>query len=299
MRRLVLLFLLAQFILAACGAPRPTDQTPVIIASFSVLSDVTQQIVGSIARVDTLVGPDSDTHAYEPRPVDSARIRSARAVVRIGLGFEPWLDELYTAAESPAPLIDATSGIATHPIGTAGEVDPHVWHDVTRTIQMVNTIADALVPVFPEYKDQIRSNSAAYSARLTALDTELASMAETLPPGARVLVTSHDTFGYFAERYGFTVVGTVFGASTAGADPSATAVASLVDAVRASGTKAIFVENMSNPALVERVAAEAGVIVAPALYTDALGAAGSPGATYIDMMRANMTTIVTALRGAA
>jgi ABC-type Zn uptake system ZnuABC Zn-binding protein ZnuA len=162
---------------------------------------------------------------------------------------------------------------------------------------MVKTISAALREVFPAGEATITANTDRYIAELTVLDAELLRMAETIPSEQRVLVTSHDTFGYFAERYGFTVVGTVFGTSTADADPSAQAIAALVDQIKASGTRAIFIENMSNPTLTERIANEADVIVAPPLYTDALGLPSSAGDTYIKMMRSNMTTIVTALRG--
>jgi ABC-type Zn uptake system ZnuABC Zn-binding protein ZnuA len=288
----------ALLVFTACGQPAPQVTKPIVLTSFSVLADMTHNILGDVATVESIVGPDSDAHAYEPRPADSARLGSAAAVVRIGLGFELWLDDLLVSAESTARIIDASSGVVTH-TGHEGhdEVDPHIWHDVQRSIQMVKTISAALREVFPAGAATITANTDRYIAELTALDAELLRMAETIPSEQRVLVTSHDTFGYFAERYGFTVVGTVFGTSTADADPSAQAIAALVDQIKASGTRAIFIENMSNPTLTERIANEADVIVAPPLYTDALGLPSSAGDTYIKMMRSNMTTIVTALRG--
>lgn len=298
MRRFISLWLMFAVVCSACSMPPATATAPFVVASFSVLGDITQQILGEVARVETIVGPDSDTHAYEPRPTDSARFRGAAAVIQIGHGFEPWLSDVYAAAETTAPLINATTGIALHALPDAPEeYDPHVWHDVMRTKQMVRTISNALQRIFPADATTIATNTAAYEAELMALDREITEMVATIPAAQRVLVTSHDTFGYFAERYGFTVIGTVFGVSTEGSEPSASEIAQLVDTIRASKTRAVFIETMANPQLVERVAAEAGVTVAPALYTDALGAPDSIGATYIAMMRSNMQIIRAALQG--
>jgi ABC-type Zn uptake system ZnuABC Zn-binding protein ZnuA len=160
---------------------------------------------------------------------------------------------------------------------------------------IVEVIRDALVAADPDNAALYTANAEAYLAELTELDAFIEAQVAELPVERRKLVTTHDTFGYFAARYGFEIVGTALGASTEAADPSAGAIAELVEAIRAAGVPAIFAENVSNMRLMETIAREAGVTLAPDLYTDALGAPGSPGATYLEMMRYNVTTIVQAL----
>lgn len=179
-----------------------------------------------------------------------------------------------------------------------GEFDPHIWHDPNNAKLMVEVIRDALVSADPANAAVYQANAAAYLGELTELDAFITAEVAKLPAERRKLVTTHDTFGYFAERYGFEVVGTALGSvSTEAADPSAGALADLVLQIRAAGVPAIFAENIANPTLMETIAREAGVQLAPTLYTDALGEPGSAGATYIEMVRANVTTIVTALAG--
>ncbi len=178
-----------------------------------------------------------------------------------------------------------------------GEYDPHVWQDPNNAMVMVEAIRDALTAADPANAATYAANAAAYLAELEELDAFVTEQVATLPEERRKLVTSHDTFGYFAERYGFEVLGTALGASTEASDPAAGELARLVEQIRAAGVPAIFAENTANPALMETIAREAGVELAPTLFTDALGAPGSEGATYLEMIRFNVTTIVTALAG--
>jgi ABC-type Zn uptake system ZnuABC Zn-binding protein ZnuA len=176
-----------------------------------------------------------------------------------------------------------------------GEYDPHVWQDPNNARLMVETIRDALVAADPANAEIYEANATAYLAELEELANFAQAQVATLPEERRKLVTNHDTFAYFADRYGFEVVGTALGASTEMSDPSAGALAELVEQIRATGVPAIFTENTATPALMETLAREAGVTLAPTIFTDALGAPGSEGATYIDMIRFNVTTIVSAL----
>jgi ABC-type Zn uptake system ZnuABC Zn-binding protein ZnuA len=177
-----------------------------------------------------------------------------------------------------------------------GEYDPHVWHDPNNAMVMVEAIRNALVGADPANAAVYALNADAYLDELRTLDSYIVDAVAQVPEARRKLVTTHDTFGYFARRYGFTVLGTALGSlSTEAADPAAGQIAELVEAIRAAGVPAIFAENIANPALMETIAAEAGVELAPTLYTDALGESGSPGATYLDMVRFNGDTIVTAL----
>ncbi len=316
MSRIIRFFVGFLVVLSSCTAA-PTASNRTVVVSFSVLGDIVENVVGDATTVKTFVGPDSDAHAYEPTPQDAVALEQATAVVTIGLGFEPWLDEIYAASGSKSPVI--VSSAALKPIkvdpaagghadeeghaeeeahaGDAEELDPHVWHDAQNVITMVETIRDGLIAAMPDQAETFRENSTRYIAELQQLDAEIVTMVDSIPAERRKLVTNHDTFGYFAQRYGFVVVGTVLGVSTEGNDPSATEIVALTAAIRESAVPTIFIENMSNSSLIDNVATEAGVTIAPALYTDALGSTDSDGSTYLNMMRYNVTTMKTALQG--
>lgn len=178
-----------------------------------------------------------------------------------------------------------------------GTFDPHVWHDVTHTRTMVNVIRDALVAADGENAATYRANASAYAKQLAELDQYVKDEVAKLAPENRILVTTHNTFAYFAERYGFTVLGTALGSvTTETGDPAAGEIAELIEDIKESGVKAIFPENVSNARLMEQIAKEAGVKLGPPLFTDALGEAGSEGDTYLNMIRYNVQMMVTALQ---
>lgn len=315
-RRLPTLVLLALAV-GGCGKPaggdgggRFTQPGKLrVVATYSILGDLAKNVAGDAAEVVTLVGPDGDAHTFDPSPQDGMTVADARVVLENGAGFETWLDKLYAASGSTAARVVVTKGLEfregqcnhskaeREKPGHKHEDDPHVWHDVKNAIHMVGVIRDKLCELDSGNADTYRANAAAYLARLDALHAWVEKEVEAVPAERRKLVTSHDTFGYFAERYGFTVAGTVLASvSTEAGDPSAAEFAKLVGAVKAAGVPAIFAENVHNPKLVERLAAEAGAKVAPPLYTDALGKPGTVGETYEGMVRHNVSTIVTALK---
>ena len=299
---------------ACAGATGSPDSLPdgrlPVVATHSILGEFVTIVGGDRIIVRTLVGPQGDAHEFEPRPTDAAAIAEAAILFENGLGFEPWLDDLYAASGSGAVRVVATDSMVPLPAaglsgrggaeggpGDLGQLDPHVWHDVTNAMRMVENVQAALLKADPSHADVYAANADAYLAQLTELDAWVRQQVERLPAGRRKLVTSHDTFGYFAVRYGFDVVGTALGGTTAGlADPSAGAIAELVEAIKAAGVRAIFAENVSNPGLMRQIAAEAGVELAPLLYTDALGEPGGAGDTYVKAIRYNVSTIVDALR---
>ena len=282
-------------LLTGCGNSAPaTPSTPTIITTFSVLADMTQQIAGDTATVTSLVPLNGDAHVFEPTPASGVALVNAIAVIELGVGFEPWFADLYSSSGSKATQITASTGVT--PLMAGDETDPHVWHDVANAIIMAQNIRDGLIIALPSKKETLTANAATYIAQLKALDNDIQTQIASIPTDQRKLVTSHDTFSYFAARYGFVIVGTGLGSvTTESSDPDATSLIQLITAIKASGVQAIFVENMSNPKVMQQIAQEAGVTIAPALYTDALGEANSSGATYIEMMRYNVRTIVTAL----
>jgi ABC-type Zn uptake system ZnuABC Zn-binding protein ZnuA len=316
MRRLT--FTLVISLLA--GACRPAaPATPIgrlpVLATFSLLGDLVQSVGGEHVSVRVLAGPGVDTHTFAPTAADGVALANARLVFEIGLDFETWLDDLYLASGSHATRTVVTEGITvieveeSHAAGdhaaegeAAGEDehahgtrDPHVWHSAANAILMARNIRDALIQADPANAAAYRANADAYTVQLQELDDWIIAQVSTLPPERRKLVTTHDTFAYFAQRYGFEVVGTLLPTSTEGASPSAQELAALVEAIRAAGVPAVFAESITSNSLLNQVATEAGVRVISTLYTDALGPPGSGAATYLEVMRHNVTAIVGAL----
>jgi ABC-type Zn uptake system ZnuABC Zn-binding protein ZnuA len=177
-----------------------------------------------------------------------------------------------------------------------GEFDPHTWLSPLNVIIMTENIRDALMAADPANADLYAANAEAYIAALEALDAYIREQVATIPEANRILVTTHELFGYFARDYGFELLDSALGAVTTAAEPAAGQIALVIDEIRAAGVPAVFVENVGNPALMEQIAAEAGVVVADPLFTHGLGPAGSGAETYIDMMRYNIDVIVAALQ---
>jgi zinc/manganese transport system substrate-binding protein len=299
--------------LSAIGQQSARAQNkPRVLSSFSIIGEVVERVGGDRIEHRSLVGANTDSHTYEPTPRDTADLSNAELVVQNGLGFEPWLDRLYSASGSRAMRVSVAEGVPSLRVPDedddeasegheghehdAGDYDPHVWFDVNNMITIAQAVQEALESVDPAGAGTYQANAAQYVGELQALDAWVLQQVNTLEPERRKLVTSHDNFAYFANRYGFEIVGTALGSvSTEVADPSAGAVATLVNQIRAAGVPAIFAENVSNPRLMEQIAAAAGVELVPDLYTDALTERGTPAATYDGLMRHNVTRIVTAL----
>jgi zinc/manganese transport system substrate-binding protein/manganese/iron transport system substrate-binding protein len=288
-----------------------------------MVEDWVRNVAGDKVDFTTYVGAGADVHDFEPTPSDVAKLSEANLVFEIGAGLESWLDNIVQSSGTQATRVVLTNGLTLREAGEEahghaeekhaddthadekkeadthghGEYDPHVWQDPKNVMTMVGTIRDALVQADPANAAFYRQNAETYLAKLDEMDAAVLGTLEQLPAAQRKLVTSHDALGYFAERYGFEVVGSVIASlSTEAGEPSAQDIVALVDGIKAQGVKAIFLESMANPKLVERVASEAGVVIGPELYTDALGPAGSPGATYIDAMQFNARAIVDALK---
>lgn len=304
-----------------CSAGTMAQGEPLkVVATFSVLGDLVQNVAGDNVDLTVLVGTDADSHNYEPSPADIVTLGDADLIVENGLEFEPWLDDLVTSSGADATRVVASDGVEPLPSSeleehegeeaegeehegeededehAEGEFDPHVWHNVQNALTMVENIRAALVEADPANAESYNANAEAYTAELETLDTYIQEQVATVPEARRKLVTSHDTFGYFARRYGFEVIGTVIpSVSTEVADPAAGELATLIDEIEATGAPAIFAENVTNPDLLEQVASSAGVTVAPPLYTDALGTPDSSGGSYLEMARYNVDTIVQAL----
>ncbi|GAB4545736.1 MAG: metal ABC transporter substrate-binding protein [Anaerolineae bacterium] len=300
-------------IAAALPALTLHAQAPLkVVASFSILADFVQNVGGDKIALTTLVPAGSDAHTYEPSPQDSAALADAALIFEVGLEFEGWLESLYVSAGATAMRVTVTDGIEPLEAGghhegehegeeheegdhEHGEFDPHVWHDVTLAIKMVENIRDALIKADAANSETYTANAAAYIKELEALDAYVKSETRQLPEARRKIFTTHDTLVYFGVRYGFEV-DSALGVTTEASDPSASDIAALIEEIKAAGVPAIFVDTVSNPRLMEQIAREAGVALAPPLYTDALGEVGSEGDTYLKLVRYNVQTIVVALK---
>jgi zinc/manganese transport system substrate-binding protein len=313
MRQLAILALFMLGAVAGLGnaIPHAMSQPPArpkVVATFSILGDLVHNVAGDKVELVTLVGPDSDAHVYEPKPQDTAAIADAAAIFEIGIGLEQWLDKLYKSSSSKAQRVVVSKGLKllfgsddendTKDVkkGPVEDRDPHIWHDVKNTIHMVDLIRDHLATVDPANATYYRNRAFDYALRLRELDVWVLQQTADVPRERRRLVTNHDTFGYFAKRYGFEIVADALGpTSTEGAQPSPRDIAKLIAKIKAARVPVVFAENIDTNKLVKRLAEEAGVRLGPELFADALGKAGSPGETFEKMVRYNVTAIVTEL----
>lgn len=278
--------------LAAFVAPAAAETPKIpVVASFSIIGDFVREVGGDRVSVATIVGPDGDAHVYQPSPADGRKIAQARLIFVNGLGFEGWIERLIAAAKSKGTVVTLGKGVAAR----AGEegADPHAWQDVGNAKIYVGAIRDALKAADPEGSATYEANAAAYLSRLDALDGEIARTFSAIPKERRRVVSTHDAFGYFAQRYGVEFIAPQ-GLSTE-ADVSARDLAKIIRSVKQNEVSAVFLENIADPRLAKRIAAETGARVGGELYSDALSDAKGDGATYIDMMRHNARELAKAL----
>lgn len=276
-------------------------QTPMkAVATFSILGDLLAEVAGDKVELSVVVGPDIDAHAYQPRPTDARALAEAKVLVSNGLGFEGWIDRLAKAAPFKGKAIVATAGVATLKAG-AGHghshghshghgPDPHCWQDVQRARTYVANIAKGLAEADPANAAYYRERAQAFDRRLVDLDAWVKAEIAKVPADKRRAITGHDSFRYFSSAYGVKFQ-SPRGYNTS-SEPSARDVATLIREVREQRIKALFVENMTNPGLIDQIARESGAVVGPRLYTDALSGPDGPAPTYEKMMRHNVTALV-------
>jgi zinc/manganese transport system substrate-binding protein len=275
----------------ASAQDKPRDKLRVV-ASFSILGDVVKNIGGERIDVSALVGPNGDTHTFEPSPADAQRLAAADVVVVNGLGFEGWLDRLIAASGTKAPIVVASKGVAPLKRDN-GRLDPHAWQSVANVMTYVANIRDGLIASDPANKAVYESNAASYLMKLTALDREIRDAVARIPPDRRRVITSHRAFGYFEEAYGVTFDAPL-GISD-DAEPSAKDIAAIIEQIRKQGSAGVFLDNVADPTLVKRIADETGGQIGGVLYSDALTKLAGPAPTYIDLMRHNVETLAATL----
>jgi len=292
---------------AAKPQTAPTSSKSVLAAE-TFLADIAQNVAGSRAKVAALIPTGVDPHGFEPTPADVAKVAKSDLLIVNGAGFEAFLDKLIKNAGGSRSVIEASAGLKgrTAREGEAAEgsdaasvnqeSDPHFWLDPNNVIKYVENIRDGMSKADPDGAAAYASNAQAYISQLKELDGWISSQVGQLPAEKRLLVTNHESFGYFADRYGFKIVGTIMPSVGTDASPSAQQMARLVDHVRAAGARAIFLETGSNPQLAQQIAKETGVKVVTELFTHSTTDAGGTAPTYIDMMKSNVKAIVDALK---
>jgi zinc/manganese transport system substrate-binding protein len=266
-----------------------------VVASFSVLGDLVQNVGGDRIELATLVGPNSDAHVYSPTPADAKTVAAAKLVIVNGLGFEGWLPRLVESTGNRATVIEASKGITPrHGDGAdAGKIDPHAWQSVANVKVYVANIRDALTAADPAGSGTYSSNATAYLKQLDALDREIRSGVDAIPPARRQVVSTHDAFGYFADAYGITFVAPQ-GVST-DTEPTARDIAAIILLVRTARIPAVFLEKLGDPRMIGRIAAETGAKVGGTLFSDALTGPDGEAPTYIQMMKHNIRELTRAL----
>ncbi len=300
-RRFLVLLVLCGIVASCAGGQTPRAERPRVIAVETFLVDIAQNVAGERLTVEALLPIGAEPHGYEPTPRDIARVAESDLLIVNGAGLEGFLEALLRDAGGHVQIVEASAGVSgrTPQAGEApfeGRPDPHFWLDPLRVVRYVENIRDALIRIDPEGAEEYTRNAEAYMARLQALDRWIREQVAAIPPERRLLVTNHESLGYFAERYGFRIVGTVLPGLSDEVSPSAQEVARLVEAIRAAGVRAIFLETGASPVLAQQVASEAGVAVVTELYTHSLSAPDGPAPTYIEMMRYNVRVIVQALQ---
>jgi zinc/manganese transport system substrate-binding protein len=315
---------LAATALAGCGSdgadargagPTATGGTPLaVVATTPEVADFVRNVGGPDVKVTQIIKPNVDPHDYEPTPADIQAIATATLVVKNGVGLEEWLDRTIEASGFAGTVVDSSRGVTLREGGhhdedegheegeehAEEEHDPHIWHNPQNAEIMVTNIEKGLAAADPARRDAFASNRAAYAAELDKLDAETEAAFATIPPADRKLVTNHDAFGYYVDRYKLQFVGSVIPSLDTSAELSARQLDDLVAKIKQTGTKAIFSESSVPPKTAQAIAEQAGVEVIggeDALFGDSLGEPGTPEGTYLGAERHNTQVIVSALGG--
>lgn len=298
------------FALISHAAARADEKIPVV-ATFSIVGDLTQRIGGDAISLTTLVGPDEDAHVFEPAADAQRAVAGAKLLVANGLGFEPWLQRLTEAAAFKGKLVEATKGI--EPLAWTGDegghdsdagaeasdhdpdsVDPHAFQDPKLVLTYIDNIAAGLAEVDPADAPTFQRNADALKLQYRALDADLTASIGILPANKKRVLTSHDAFQYFGHAYGIQFIG-VQGVSTE-SEPSARDLKNIVEQIKAGKINAVFIENMNDPRFIESLSADTGITVGGDLYADALSGPDGPASDLLSLYRHNQEELLKALK---
>jgi ABC-type Zn uptake system ZnuABC Zn-binding protein ZnuA len=305
-RTSLFLFIVISLFFSACGTATPSgigSSGPLkVLAVESFMADIAQNVAGERVKIETLMPLGVDPHAYQPTPQDVAKIAESQVLIVNGAHFEEWLDKTLQNAGGTHSIIEASSGLtsrkpsANEALDPDHEGDPHFWLDPTKTISYIENIRNGLAKADPAGAEIYTANAELYIAKLVELDNWIMAQVSQIPPEKRLLVTNHESFGYFADRYGFAIAGTVIPSTSSEASPSAQQMAALIDTIKQMGVKAIFLETGANSQLADQIAQETGAKVVTNLYTHSITGPGGEAPGYIEMMKHNVRLIVDALK---
>ncbi len=292
------IFALAFVALALIGAaPAGAQEKLKVVASFSILADLVRNVGGARVEVVSLVGPNGDAHVYAPSPSDAKTLAEAKVVVVNGLGFEGWMERLVKASGAKAVLVVASRGVKPRKLEEHGhshaEADPHAWQSIANAKLYVGNIRDALAKADPASAQIYETNARDYLAKLDALEAQVKATIAAIAPARRKIITTHDAFGYFGAAYGMSFIAPQ-GVATE-SEASAKDVARIITQIKAQKIPAVFLENVTDPRLIKRIAAETGARIGGTLFSDALSDEKGPAPTYIDMMQNNVRQFSAAL----
>jgi zinc/manganese transport system substrate-binding protein len=289
-RRAVLVALAAVLV----AAPVRADDKLKAVASISIIGDLVKNVGGDRVEVATLVGPNSDAHVFSPTPTDAKTLAAAKVVFVNGMGLEGWMTRLVAVSGAKLSPIEVTAGVKPRQEeGGHHAIDPHAWQSVANARIYVANIRDGLKQADPAGAAAYDANAKAYFDKLDALEREVRETIDKIPPDRRRIITTHDAFSYFGQAYGVEFIAPVGVSSDS--EPSARDIAKIVSQVKRQKIPAVFMENISDPRMMQQIARETGAKIGGTLYSDALSDAKGPAATYLDMMRNNIRELAKAL----
>lgn len=280
------------------GLARAQSARLFVVATFTILADLVRQVGGDRVEVVSLVGPNGDVHAYAPSPADSRKLAAARLIVENGLNLEGWISRLAKASASKARIVVASAGVSPREEHgdhdhAHGGTDPHAWQNVANAKIYVANIRDGLIAANPSGKADYAARARAYLEKLDALDAYVRAAVAKIPADRRRIVTTHDAFGYFGQAYGIELAAPA-GVSTEAA-VSARDVGKIIAQIKKDKFPAVFLENVSDPRLIDQIARETGAKIGGTLYSDSLSGPDGAAGTYIDMVRHNISELTKAL----
>jgi zinc/manganese transport system substrate-binding protein len=270
-----------------------------VVASFSILGDIVHQVGGDRIEVTTFVGPNGDAHVYQPTPADAKALVEAKILFLNGLGLEGWMARLQQSTAFKGTVVTASKGVKSQQMEEEEDgktkviTDPHAWQNLANGKLYAQNIRDALIKADPDGTSVYEANAAKFIAAIDELEPQVKAQIETIPVAKRKIITSHDAFGYFGKAYGFEFLAPQ-GVSTE-SEASAKDVAKIIKQIKAEKIPAVFMENISDPRLLEQISRESGAKIGGSLFSDSLSPSDGPAATYLDMFRSNVKTLVAAL----
>jgi zinc/manganese transport system substrate-binding protein len=291
-------FLIAGLAAMLIASPAAAQTKIKIVTTFSILGDLVKNVGGERIEVSTLVGPNGDAHVYSPTPADAKRLHEAQIVVVNGLGFEGWLTRLVEASGTKAATVVASAGITPRRMEDEHQpghmvTDPHAWQSVGNAKVYVGNIRDGLIKADPAGKSEYETNARNYLAKLDALEKDVKEAIGKISADRRRVITAHSALGYFGAAYGMEFISPE-GVST-DSEASAKDVAKIIEQIKKQKIPAVFMENISDPRLMQQIAKETGAKIGGTLFSDALSEANGPAGSYIDMMRNNVRELGKAL----